>query len=222
MTLFSRAAACAVFLGSSLLVMTTGTQSMAAMLTPEAVTATTDEAPTAAVLDGAVQTASATIFVSHPVVQPTEQSDAVEPAADTAELFATLRDAVDDHRDDEGLNAEERCMAVAVFYESKGEPLKGQMAVAHVILNRVGSARFPNSVCGVVTQRSQFSFVRGGRLPTARAGGQWETAKAVARAAMADDWDSPVGRAMYFHAARVSPRWNRVQVATVGNHVFYR
>ena len=224
MTLFSRAAACAVFLGSSLLVMTTGTQSMAAMLTEEATPVAIPVAPpfhpAAAVLSDAVDAAAATIFVSTPVVQPVPE---VVEMPDEAESFETLRSAVDTHRDDDDdLTAEERCLAVAVFYESKGEPLKGQMAVAHVILNRVDSRRFPASVCGVVTQRSQFSFVRGGHLPDARPGRQWETAKAVARAAMADSWDSPVGGAMYFHATRVSPRWNRAKVATLGNHVFYR
>ncbi len=96
------------------------------------------------------------------------------------------------------------------------------MAVAHVILNRVESPRFPSTICGVVTQRGQFSFVRGGRLPDARPGASWNTARAVARAALADAWDSPVGEAMFFHATRVSPRWNRTKVASIGNHVFYR
>ena len=221
MTLFFRAASCAAFLGSSLLVMTTGTQSMAAMLTPDAVSTPVEVAPTATLIQEAVDTA-ATVFVSTPVVQSMAEPAVAEEPADEIAPFDTLGAAVNSHRDDEDLTAEERCMAVAVFYESKGEPLKGQMAVAHVILNRVDSPRFPSSVCGVVTQRSQFSFVRGGRLPSARPGGQWETAKAVARAAMADSWDSPVGGAMYFHATRVSPRWNRAKVATLGNHVFYR
>lgn len=219
MTLFFRAAACASFLGSTLLVMTSGTQSMAAMLTAEP-SPSIQVMPAAAPLSGAVESAEATVFVSRPVVQLVPETPVVEDEEDRT--FTSLRDAVDGHRDDEDLTAEERCMAVAVFYESKGEPLNGQMAVAHVILNRVDSRRFPGTVCGVVTQRSQFSFVRGGRLPAARPGPQWETAKAVARAAMAEAWDSPVGEAMFFHATRVSPRWNRAKVATVGNHVFYR
>ena len=115
-----------------------------------------------------------------------------------------------------------QCMAGAIYFESKGEPLSGQLAVAEVILNRTKSGRFPKSVCSVVTQRGQFSFVRGGRVPAIGLNTQYRTAVAVARVALADIWSSPATGAMYFHARRVSPSWNRVQVAAIGNHVFYR
>ncbi|HEY0624216.1 cell wall hydrolase [Sphingomonas sp.] len=121
--------------------------------------------------------------------------------------------------DDEELN----CLAIGVYYESKGEPLEGQLAVAEVILNRTESGRFPRSVCGVLKQRGQFSFVRGGQLPqppeSARA---WKTALAVAKVARGDMWDSKVSNALYFHARYVSPGWRRARVGSVGNHVFYR
>ncbi len=215
MSLFFRAAACATFLATTIVTMATGTQSMAAMLDDAT-------APLAvAALQPDVQP-DVVRFVSDPVVQDVPVPTVVESVDESDEEFATLREAVDNFQDDEALSAEERCLAVAVFFESKGEPLAGQMAVAHVILNRVDSRRFPDTVCGVVTQRSQFSFVRGGHLPTARAGRQWETAKAVAHAAMADAWDSPVGEALFFHATRVSPRWGKTRVATLGNHIFYR
>ena len=210
MSLFFRAAACASVLATTLVTMATGTQSMAAMLAPDAVESiSATETPAAA-----APNAPDVVFVSGPVVQPLPER------ADEAD---TVSEAVADYRgDDSDLSDEERCLAVAIFYESKGEPLSGQMAVAHVILNRVDSPRFPSTICGVVTQRSQFSFVRGGRLPSARPGAQWNTARAVARAALADAWDSPVGSAMFFHASRVSPGWNRTIVASIGNHVFYR
>ena len=115
-----------------------------------------------------------------------------------------------------------QCMAGAIYFESKGEPLSGQLAVAEVILNRTKSGRFPKSVCSVVTQRGQFSFVRAGRVPTIAPNKQYRTAVAVARVALADAWNSPATGAMYFHARRASPSWNRVQVAAIGNHVFYR
>lgn len=219
MSLFFRAASCAAILVTTVATMGVGSESFAAMLTEEvAVVAPALPAdPTAA---DAVDVA----FVSQPQVQalPEPAASPVVPDDDVAQTYATLRDAVDGYRADDSLSDEERCLAVAVYYESKGESLTGQMAVAHVVLNRVESRRFPNSVCGVVTQRSQFSFVRGGRLPAARAGHQWETAKAVALAAVADAWDSPVGEALFFHATRVSPGWGKAKVATVGNHVFYR
>lgn len=115
-----------------------------------------------------------------------------------------------------------RCIATGVFYESRSESVEGQLAVAHVIINRANSGRFASTPCGVLTQRGQFSFVRGGVVPTAPAGRQWQTAVAIARIAQAEDWRNPAPGAMFFHATRVSPGWNRQRVATLGNHVFYR
>lgn len=143
-------------------------------------------------------------------------------ATDTDADFSTLDAAVAAQTatiDDEELN----CLAIGVYYESKGEPLAGQLAVADVILNRTTSGRFPTSVCGVLTQRGQFSFVKGGRLPdvdTSRPA--WKTAVAIARIATQDLWDSPAEGALFFHARRVSPKWNHTRVASLGNHVFYR
>ena len=114
------------------------------------------------------------------------------------------------------------CMAGAIYFEAKGEPLSGQLAVAEVILNRTKSGRFPKSVCSVVTQPGQFSFVRGGRIPSVAQNRQYQTAVAVARVALGDMWDSPAADAMYFHARRVSPSWGHKTVATIGNHIFYR
>jgi spore germination cell wall hydrolase CwlJ-like protein len=143
-------------------------------------------------------------------------------ATDIDADFSTLDAAVAAQTatiDDEELN----CLAIGVYYESKGEPLAGQLAVADVILNRTTSGRFPTSVCGVLTQRGQFSFVKGGRLPdvdTSRPA--WKTAVAIARIAAQDLWDSPAEGALFFHARRVSPKWNHTRVASLGNHVFYR
>ena len=84
------------------------------------------------------------------------------------------------------------CLAGAVYFESKGEPLRGQLSVAEVILNRARSGRFPASVCGVVKQRGQFSFVRGGRIPAiARASLAWKRAVAIAHIAREDLADGP-------------------------------
>jgi spore germination cell wall hydrolase CwlJ-like protein len=73
----------------------------------------------------------------------------------------------------------------------------------------------------VLTQRGQFSFVRGGYVPTGK-GRAWQTAVAVAKVAQRDLWDSAAGSALYFHARRVSPGWRLSKVAAIGNHVFYR
>jgi spore germination cell wall hydrolase CwlJ-like protein len=154
--------------------------------------------------------------------------EADEAQATTAELadadtsHATLAAAVA-AQDAVAVDAELNCLAIGVYYESKGEPLEGQLAVAEVILNRAKSGRFPASVCGVLTQRGQFSFVRNGRLPQPPASARaWKTALAVAQVARDDAWDSRVSNALFFHARYVSPGWRLARVGSVGNHIFYR
>lgn len=118
---------------------------------------------------------------------------------------------------------EAECLAGAVYFESKGEPLLGQLAVAEVILNRAKSGRFPSSVCGVVFQPSQFSFVRGGSLPPINKSSRaWREAVAISTIATNKSWSSGVGRALFFHADHVSPGWRLTRVAALGNHIFYR
>ena len=112
-----------------------------------------------------------------------------------------------------------RCLATAIYFESRSEPLEGQLAVAQVIRNRARSGRFPSSICGVVYQPSQFSFSRR-RSPDNQA--QWMRALKVAAIAMADGWRQIVPEALYFHAARVSPNWGMRRIARIGNNIFYR
>lgn len=145
-----------------------------------------------------------------------------EDSESDSATYATLAAAVA-AQDAVANDAEHNCLAIGVYYESKGEPLEGQLAVAEVILNRAKSGRFPASVCGVLTQRGQFSFVRNGRLPQPPAGARaWKTALAVAQVARDDAWDSRVSDALFFHARYVSPGWRRARVGSVGNHIFYR
>ena len=137
--------------------------------------------------------------------------------------FASLNDAVAAQAMPNSMADDLECLATAVYFESKGEPLSGQLAVANVVLNRSRSGRFPTSVCGVVTQRGQFGFVRGGELPDVDTDRRdWKTAVAVAKVAMADAWQAPAPGALYFHARRAAPGWNRARVASIGNHIFYR
>jgi len=155
-----------------------------------------------------------------------QDGEIVQPLPEAAlkedQDFASLSAAVAAHEGDADANAELNCLAVGVYYEAKSEPLAGQLAVADVIINRTKSGRFPKSICSVITQRGQFSFVRSGKLPTPPANAQWRKALAVAKVAHNDQWDSPAGDALYFHARYVKPSWGRARVATVGNHVFYR
>ena len=116
-----------------------------------------------------------------------------------------------------------RCLAGAIYFEARGESLDGQLAVGRVIVERENSNRFPDSYCGVVFQRSQFSFVRGSRMPAIReSSAAWRRAVAVARIADQGSWDSPAEGALFFHAARVSPGWGLTRLARIDNHIFYR
>ena len=174
--------------------------------------------------DAALQTNNPQEHHLVPVLAEVSRTEIVQPlpAEDETPAYATLSAAVADQDHPGDADRELHCLAVGVYYESKGEPLAGQLAVAEVILNRAASGRFARSVCGVITQRGQFSFVRGGVLPTPPNDAAWRRAMAVAQVAQKDLWDSPVGGALYFHARYVSPGWRRPRVGTVGNHVFYR
>jgi spore germination cell wall hydrolase CwlJ-like protein len=154
-------------------------------------------------------------------VETNAENTAVSPAVAEAEEFATLAQAVaaqDSAAADEAL----QCLAGAIYFESKGEPLTGQLAVAEVIINRAKSGRFPTNVCGVVKQRGQFSFVRGGQIPNINAGAAYRTAIAVAKVALASAWNSPADKALYFNTADRRPSVRAIKVASIGNHVFYR
>ncbi len=144
-----------------------------------------------------------------PVVEP-------RPTGDLKSKVAQLRSA------DPG-SRELECLAVGIYFESKSEPLAGQLAVGQVIANRAASGRFPSSYCGVLFQRSQFSFVRGHSWPAvAKSGLQWKNAVAIAKIVDGSMHESAVPKALFFHATRVSPRWRLTRVGTIGNHVFYR
>jgi hypothetical protein len=91
----------------------------------------------------------------------------------------SLSELVADYGSTETPDAETECLARAVYYESKGEPLTGQLTVAEVVLNRAHSGRFPSTICGVVRQPGQFSFVHRGYIPTPPVGSRdWRIAVA--------------------------------------------
>lgn len=154
---------------------------------------------------------------------PTESEPAPseEPAAPavTAQSLAAL---VSQMPRPANVDAELRCLAGAVYFESRGESLPGQLAVAHVVINRMKSGRFASSLCGVVHQPSQFSFVRGGKMPRIREGLQWDNALAIARIAQDGSWKNNAVGALFFHARHVSPNWGKKRIAQIDNHIFYR
>ena len=123
------------------------------------------------------------------------------------------------------LDEEANCLATAVYFESKGEPLVGQLAVAQVVINRARSGRFPPTLCGVVKQHAQFSFVRGGAFPHVDAGcNAWRRARAIARIAQNSLMASLPSDVLWYHADYVAPRWRQamIKVEKIGAHIFYR
>lgn len=123
-----------------------------------------------------------------------------------------------------------RCLAEALYFEARGEPLRGQFAVAEVILNRVDAPNYPGTVCGVVRQGSarrgacQFSFTCDGAPEVITENTAFQRAGKIARL-MLDGAARPLtAGATHFHATRVKPRWARVfpQTAQIGAHLFYR
>ncbi len=162
------------------------------------------------------------VFVSEEVVQPlpepTEQSTSNFEASSLRELVGLV-----DQSDD--MSEQMRCLAGAVYFEARGEPLDGQLAVANVVINRADDRRFPASYCGVVFQRAQFSFVKNGRMPRIKTNSAaWDRAKSIARIAHDGMWESQVGEAVYFHAKYVRPKWSyrKTRTATIDTHIFYR
>lgn len=125
-----------------------------------------------------------------------------------------------------------KCLAEAVYWEARGEPERGQIGVAQVVLNRAVSGFYPRDICGVVYQNAhrylacQFTFACEGRrslVPTEA--GPWALARRVAADMLyGRAWLPDVGHATHYHANYVRPWWarsmNRLQ--TIGVHIFYR
>ncbi|OYY71928.1 cell wall hydrolase [Sphingomonas sp. 28-63-12] len=152
-----------------------------------------------------------------------DQEATLDSAADAQRAYATLAAAIDAQPVPDSVDGDLACLAGAIYFEAKGESLAGQLAVAQVVMNRTTSGRFPSSICSVVTQRGQFSFVRGGHMPSiAHGNASYRRALAIAQVAMDKAWESPVANALYFHARRVSPGWRLTRVAAIGGHIFYR
>jgi spore germination cell wall hydrolase CwlJ-like protein len=126
----------------------------------------------------------------------------------------------------------EKCLADAVYFEARGEPFKGQQAVAQVVMNRVFSGYYPNDVCGVVYQNSgrhlacQFTFACEGKdLNKVDEPDMWEQAKQIAKDMLDGKiWLAEVGHATHYHAYWVHPSWvhEMTKLYKLGVHTFYR
>ena len=130
-----------------------------------------------------------------------------------------------------GGDAEWQCLAEAIYFESRGEPLEGQVAVAEVVLNRVDDRRdFPRTVCGVTRQGAgsgrgcQFSYACDGNSDVMKSALPRARAEKLATLMLAGRARTVTDGATYFHARSVRPGWSRrfVRTAAIGHHVFYR
>jgi spore germination cell wall hydrolase CwlJ-like protein len=121
-------------------------------------------------------------------------------------------------------DSEQLCLAKAVYFEARSESLEGQLAVAEVVLNRAASGVYPPTICAVVTQHAQFSFVHGGRLPEPDASSDcWHKALAVADIASKRLVRQVAPNVLWYHATYVSPSWGRAKTrfGQIGAHIFY-
>lgn len=120
------------------------------------------------------------------------------------------------------------CLRKAIYFESRGESLRGQFAVAEVILNRVDSGRYPDTVCEVVNQRGnggcQFSYTCDGRADAMRDPEAIDRAGRIARVMLDGAPRALTMGATYFHTAAVRPNWSRrfAQTTVIGAHLFYK
>ena len=161
-------------------------------------------------------------IVAESVAQSGSAIGLLDPLAVLTERASLLSNTAALVNDEESV----ACLARTVYFEARGEPVAGQMAVASVVLARVASEEFPDTVCDVVTEarkpgrfRCQFTWWCDGRPDEPKSEKEYRQAKAVAMFAML--LGPQPGGPTHFHAADMKPQWNMQQVATIGGHVFY-
>lgn len=129
-------------------------------------------------------------------------------------------------------NMQLNCLAQNIYWEARGEPLAGKIAVAQVTLNRAVDERFEDSVCGVVFERTktrikeicQFSWVCSIKNAAAKIDPElYETHKEIARLVLFENVRiTHLSDALYFHSDSVRPGWNKNRIMKIGKHIFYR
>jgi spore germination cell wall hydrolase CwlJ-like protein len=123
------------------------------------------------------------------------------------------------------------CLFIAIYFEARGEPELGQAAVAHVILNRVASERYPDDICSVVkqthrpgTKLCQFSFWCDGKSDVPRDSMAYMQVMLVGLAVLDGDIPDPTDGATHYHATSVRPAWGKEleRGPLIGQHQFYK
>jgi spore germination cell wall hydrolase CwlJ-like protein len=128
-------------------------------------------------------------------------------------------------------DAQTQCLAEAMYYEARGEGVRGEKAIADVVFNRMHSGLYPRSICGVVHEGAgieggcQFSFTCNGEMLATKTRHDWVRARVLAAAIISGviKLDDETGGAISYHANYVDPDWsNMVRTVQIGNHIFYR
>ena len=190
-------------------------------------------APAAAMVQNAIaSTTSAISTISGTVFQAPPASATLHlPSAMVSEASWLYRNGwplyalVGKYETNAQLDEQMTCLATAVYFEARGESLEGQLAVAHVVMNRAASGKYPPDWCSTIKQPAQFSFVRHGQFPQADTGSDsWRKAQAIAELAAANIVPSVGSDVLWYHANYVAPSWgHRLSVdQRIGAHIFYR
>ncbi|MGY8662755.1 cell wall hydrolase [Bradyrhizobium sp. UFLA05-109] len=169
---------------------------------------------------------------SEEVATATESGESVAPKGEVNADDQRVRSPAERLALDEKSRAKsEKCLAEAVYFESRGEAVRGQMAVAQVVMNRVFSGKYPDTVCGVVYQNKyrhfacQFTFACDNNPDVIREPDMWERAKKIAKATLDGQiWLPEVGKSTHYHAYWVRPSWvaEMKKMYKFGVHTFYR
>lgn len=173
------------------------------------------------------QNASAQTGQRPAVVQQASLQAKAAPLPPAKPVYPGYADLIDP----EDMSREQRCLAEAIYFEARSEPPAGQAAVAQVVLNRVKSGLYPDTVCGVVYQNRhrylgcQFTFACEGRSLRITEPAPWKQAVKIAREVTFGRTYLPaVGNSTHYHADYVRPYWSRLfkKKDTIGRHTFYR
>lgn len=176
----------------------------------------------------AISTVSGAVLQSQPARAVTVSLAPMTMATEAAWLYKNgwpLYALVDKYSAGAALDEQGNCLATAVYFESRGESLEGQLAVARVVINRAVSLKYPPDICGVVKQPAQFSFVRHGQFPWIDTqSAAWARAQGIARLALANVVPSVGNDVLWYHASYVDPSWGHrlSRAEKIGAHIFYR
>jgi spore germination cell wall hydrolase CwlJ-like protein len=133
---------------------------------------------------------------------------------------------VDPSQEVTNLQPEIECLTQTIYFESRGEPIAGQLAVGLVTINRKNSDLFPDTICGVIRQRTpvcQYSWYCDGKSDTVPANKEGKLARALAVGLLTSNVEDITKGALFFHADYINPGWTNLEkTIEIGAHVFYR